>query len=209
LVAILRWTAWTPAVFYSQIFLSAFDCLSQARREHIAPWRAFILGRLPSLLATFEQIVKSETATPESEWNNALQIALMSLLRRTGLLEQCDQKASSCFSKSESSEPSRSLFRELLQQLLRFSLIEQTVAVSMDPSVSNSVVPNLHSEAQDAGLDIKSYLEGQLGMDVTSKDCASWLDRLWQDPTSHNDFVQLIHSVVSPPICLDNLSLTL
>jgi mediator of RNA polymerase II transcription subunit 5 len=46
LVATLRWTSWTPPIFYTQLLLSAFTCLSQCVASSASLWRAFIVGRV-------------------------------------------------------------------------------------------------------------------------------------------------------------------
>lgn len=51
LVSLLRWSAWTPATFYSQLIISALTCFAQSisptgptRASSI--WRAFTIGRV-------------------------------------------------------------------------------------------------------------------------------------------------------------------
>jgi mediator of RNA polymerase II transcription subunit 5 len=46
LVGMFSWTSWTPAVFYSQLLLSAFTCLSQCFAASAVIWRSFIIGRV-------------------------------------------------------------------------------------------------------------------------------------------------------------------
>jgi mediator of RNA polymerase II transcription subunit 5 len=47
LVAGFRWSSWTPPVYYTQILLSAFNCLSQSASTTGAKiWKAFIVGRV-------------------------------------------------------------------------------------------------------------------------------------------------------------------
>jgi len=45
LIAILRWTAWTPRVFYTQLLTTAFMCLAQNPTTS-SIWRIFIIGRV-------------------------------------------------------------------------------------------------------------------------------------------------------------------
>lgn len=192
-LAISRWTAWFPSAFYTQVLLSALSCLSQSTKSHASIWRVFILGRLPSIIVAFEQTLKSEN-TSDADWANALQVALMSIARRTELLRLCDQAVWSYTPASSGTQVPSSVFREFLQQLLQYNLIDQTVAVSMDPLVSNSPSVTVIAEAQDAGLDLRGYLEGQLQLDASSQESSSWLERVWLDPSSHHEFSQLLQS---------------
>ena len=51
LVAGFRWSSWTPPVYYTQILLSAFSCLSQsASTTGTKIWKAFIVGRVCQIL---------------------------------------------------------------------------------------------------------------------------------------------------------------
>lgn len=63
LLAFLRWTSWTPAIFYSQVLHAAFTSISQcgptgSDAGAFFLWRAFLVGRvrigtvLPSLHLT-------------------------------------------------------------------------------------------------------------------------------------------------------------
>jgi mediator of RNA polymerase II transcription subunit 5 len=50
-IGILRWKSWTPTVFYTQMLLSAFTCVSQcgstgADAGAFFLWRAFVVGRV-------------------------------------------------------------------------------------------------------------------------------------------------------------------
>ena len=50
LVALVRWTAWAPATFYTQLLQSAVTCFAQAASSpssrNAALWRAFVVGRV-------------------------------------------------------------------------------------------------------------------------------------------------------------------
>lgn len=88
LVSTFRWSSWTPTVYYTQLLLSAFTCLSQ-NGSNAKLWKAFIVGRvsmlfrtvsalkhtqfvipvvqLPSLLVSFAEIVKAADTSPSAD----------------------------------------------------------------------------------------------------------------------------------------------
>ena len=54
LVAGFRWSSWPPPIYYTQILLSAFSCLSQSTSTAGAKiWKAFIVGRVCPFFFTF------------------------------------------------------------------------------------------------------------------------------------------------------------
>jgi mediator of RNA polymerase II transcription subunit 5 len=54
LLAVFRWSSWTPTVYYTQLFLSALSCLAASQhtqQQHTGSpgaklWKAFIIGRV-------------------------------------------------------------------------------------------------------------------------------------------------------------------
>ncbi|KAJ7492546.1 mediator complex subunit Med5-domain-containing protein [Mycena latifolia] len=193
LVSMFRWSSWAPPVFYTQLLLSAFICLSESAAVSPLIWRAFIIGRLPSILISFEKILNSDNATPEN-WRGALQVAATSILRRSDLLERCDrivnQSASAHSTHPEDLTLSRILARDLLRQLLLSSLLDQTFVLAMDPTFSNDTTVYLQSEAQDAGVDLDTYLHSKLSPDLDFDDVRLWIDRIWNESSSHKMFAE-------------------
>ncbi|KAJ7103448.1 mediator complex subunit Med5-domain-containing protein [Mycena belliarum] len=194
LVSMYRWSSWTPPVFYTQLLLSAFICLSESAAVSPLIWRAFIVGRLPSILLSFEKITNSDNTAPEN-WRGALQVAVTSILRRPDLLERCDrllnQLASVHSTHPEDMTFSRLIARDVLRQLLLCGLLDQTFVLAMDPTFSNDTTVYLQSEAQDAGVDLDTYLQSKLSPDLDFHDVRIWIDRIWSDSSSHKLFTEV------------------
>ncbi|KAJ7181738.1 mediator complex subunit Med5-domain-containing protein, partial [Mycena crocata] len=193
LVSMFRWSSWTPPVFYTQLLLSAFICLSESVSVSPSIWRAFIVGRLPSILISFEKILNSDNATPEN-WRGALQVAVTSILRRSELLERCDRLVNQ-WGRSHSTHPedsihSRILARDFLRQLLLTGLLDQTFIVAMDPTFSNDTSVYLQSEAQDMGSDLDTYLSSKLSPEADFDDVCLCIERVWNDSSSHKIFAE-------------------
>ncbi|KAJ7293655.1 hypothetical protein C8J57DRAFT_33900 [Mycena rebaudengoi] len=192
LVSLFRWTSWAPPVFYTQLLLSAFICLSESVSASASIWRAFVIGRLPQILITFEKILNTDNATPEN-WKGALQIAITSTVRRSDLLDRCERVVN----KLPSSRPahaedlSRSFARDFLRQLLLCGLLDQNFVLTMDSSFSNDSAVHLHSEAQDVGVDLESYIYSKLSPDLDFDDTRTWIERVWNDSSSHKTFAEV------------------
>ncbi|KAG6845781.1 hypothetical protein H0H87_003835 [Tephrocybe sp. NHM501043] len=191
-VALYRWAGWSPAVFYTQLFLSAFTCLSQSGRN--APvWKAFLVGRLPRLLVIFENSVNVEGVTG-ADWKRALQTALQTNLRQTELIAQCDHSISLARRTGTLHEDEllRSFSRDLLQSMIQLDLIPVTFANLVDPFISNDDLPRLQAEVQDSGLELETYLEMKLSPDTNIEEIGPWIDRVLHDDTSHSVFGAVI-----------------
>ncbi|KAJ7254033.1 hypothetical protein B0H12DRAFT_1115644, partial [Mycena haematopus] len=194
LVSMFRWTSWAPPVFYTQLLLSAFICLSESASESPLIWRAFIIGRLPSILVSFEKMINTDNSTPEN-WRGALQVAVTSILRRSDLLERCDRLVNR-WANSHSTHPedtmiSRLLPRDFLRQLLHSSLLDQSFVLAMDPTFSNDTTVYLQSEAQDVGLELDAYINSKLTPDMDFDDVRLWIERIWNDSSSHKTFTDV------------------
>ncbi|KAJ6604728.1 mediator complex subunit Med5-domain-containing protein [Mycena vulgaris] len=193
-VSMFRWSSWAPPVFYTQLLLSAFICLSNSAAVSPLIWRAFIIGRLPSILISFERILNVDNPTPDN-WRGALQVAVTSILRRSELLERCDrlvnQSASAHSTHPEDLTLSRVLGRDFLRQLLLSGLLDQTFVLAMDPTFANDPTVYLQSEAQDVGVDLDAYLNSKLSPDMDFDDVRTWIDRIWNDSGSHKTFAEV------------------
>ncbi|KAJ7837532.1 hypothetical protein B0H14DRAFT_3087213 [Mycena olivaceomarginata] len=179
LVSLFRWTSWAPPVFYTQLLLSAFMCLSESASVSPLIWRAFIIGRLPYILISFEKMINTENTSPEN-WRGALQVAVTSILRRTELLERCDRLVNQ-WANSHSTHPedmtlSRLLPRDFLRHLLFSGLLDQTFILAMDPTFSN---------------DTTAYLNSKLTPDTDFDDVRLWIERIWNDSSSHKTFTEI------------------
>lgn len=192
LVALFRWAAWSPTVFYTQMFLSAFMGLSQSTSNALI-WKAFIVGRLPQLLIQFESVVNADGVS-SADWRGALQAALLTCFRQSELIAECDHAISRAKDASvmQEDEMSRSVFRDLLQNMITLDLIPASLAIGIDPLISNDDVPRLQIEAQDCGAELEVYLEAKFTPDTNVTDLRSWIDRISQDVTIHSTFAAVI-----------------
>ncbi|KAJ7597113.1 hypothetical protein C8J56DRAFT_851082 [Mycena floridula] len=191
LVATFRWTGWTPAVFYTQLLLSSFAALSQSQSSSFI-WKAFVVGRLPHLLVSLEKVLSSQAdSTVEIDWRSAMQSALAALFRRPELFSHCEIALARADAQSET--PPRSLWRDLIQQLLSTALIDQRFALAIDPMIANDSVFRMQSEAQDHGFtDLASYMESKLAPESNVDDHRNWLDRVCSDPHCHFFFANAV-----------------
>ncbi|KAF9460835.1 mediator complex subunit Med5-domain-containing protein [Collybia nuda] len=191
LVGLFRWTTWTPTVFYTQLFLSAFTCLSQSSSNALL-WKTFIVGRLPYLLTTFESGVNAD-GVDASDWRHATRTALLTAFQRRDLITQCEHAIArvqkSTISQDEDSQ--KSLYRDLLHQMIHLELINHSFAMEVDPLIANDNTPRLQADAQDVGLDLESYLETRLFPEGNLEDFALLIDRIWKDVGSHKAFANV------------------
>ncbi|KAI0721268.1 hypothetical protein C8T65DRAFT_228522 [Cerioporus squamosus] len=198
LVSLLRGSSWTPVTFYAQLIISALTCLAQS----ISPggptkassiWRAFTIGRLPHLLASFRKVGRPEGIS-EADWHSALQFALPHVLHRTDLLEKVDNNGQAGVSDtaSDKSVMPQSFLSEFLYQLLSVGVVEQAVVATINPNLSNDFHPRIATDAQEAGVDLPGYFEGKLSSDATPEDIEILLYRAWKDPCCHAAFADVV-----------------
>uniref|UniRef100_A0A0W0G2M6 Mediator of RNA polymerase II transcription subunit 5 n=1 Tax=Moniliophthora roreri TaxID=221103 RepID=A0A0W0G2M6_MONRR len=180
-----RWTSWTPVVFYTQLVLRLI-------------WKAFMVGRLPRLLVSFQKHVNTES-NADTDWKIALQGALSNLLRRNDLLTSCHK----VLSEMEGTEGQRPLTCSFIHQLLSYGLVDQRIAVGLDSGISNYSVPSLQSEAEDSGQTPESFIEWKINRDT--EETEQWLEKLWRNPGSHALFTELLLKKLST--CISQLDL--
>ncbi|KAF5355994.1 hypothetical protein D9756_003825 [Leucocoprinus leucothites] len=189
LIATLRWTAWTPRVFYTQLLTTALMCLTQNPGMSTI-WRAFIVGRLPSLLASFESANKGDH-TSKGDWRTAMSSALDYIYRRPDLIVECEQILSQATGNSDE-DLGRSFNRDLLHSLIRHDLVNSELALQLDPTFNVESGSRLFAEAQEAGADFVLYLENKLGLDVEITDACNWVARIWRDSSTHHIFAHVM-----------------
>ncbi|XP_006454397.1 hypothetical protein AGABI2DRAFT_214397 [Agaricus bisporus var. bisporus H97] len=189
LIAILRWTAWTPTVFYTQLLTTAFMCLAQSAGMSIV-WKAFIVGRLPTLLTSFEAAATKGDNASQADWRNAMSAALEYIFRRPDLVIECEHVLSRASGHSED-DLCRPFNRDLLQSLIRHELIDVDYALQLDPSFTMETGSRLFAEAQEAGVDFVLYIESRIGLDIEVNDACAWINRIWRDCSSHHFFAQV------------------
>ncbi|KAF7436894.1 mediator complex subunit [Pleurotus ostreatus] len=189
LLETLRWSSWTPAVFYTQLISSAFTCLSQTSGNKIWLWVSFIAGRLPSMISQFEATIKSDSLV-NADWRSAVQTALSNVLRRSELMAQCDHLIQQL---NLETPVLRSASGELLAGLINRSVIDSSFAVGIDVRTAEDSIPRLKTEARDAGHpELQPYITFKISLDASLEEVKLLASRVWLDPTSHETFARVI-----------------
>ncbi|KIY50606.1 hypothetical protein FISHEDRAFT_38902, partial [Fistulina hepatica ATCC 64428] len=171
LVAIYRWTSWTPDVFYTQILCSAFMSMSQAASLSMALlWRAFTIGRLPLVLLHFQ-------IRPYAFQNL--------FARRSSVSSRFIHYCKFWILRSYST----SVINELLKQLLALGLIGQASATTVNTDTNLS---RIASEARESGQDLETYIDGKISSEMNDEDSKNWIARLFSDATCHHTLAQCL-----------------
>ncbi|KAI0094740.1 mediator complex subunit Med5-domain-containing protein [Irpex rosettiformis] len=196
LIALIRWTSWKPDTFYKQLFQSAITCLAQEaslrdRHGSALLWRTFIVGRLPQLLARFEKAVDIEGMS-DSEWRPAMQHAVSSLMQHSDLLQKCDTVCQNNETDSTGSPIQHVFMSELLHGLLTAGLIDHVYVTQASPFQQSDYVSKVHIDAQDHGQELEAYLESRFALDMNTEDLTPLVEKIWQDPSSHATFAEII-----------------
>ncbi|KAF7310970.1 Mediator of RNA polymerase II transcription subunit 5 [Mycena chlorophos] len=178
-VSMFRSNSWAPPVFYTQLLLSAFVCLSETTIISPKLWASFIISRLPSILVTFEKVVYVEGAAPEN-WRGALQVAVTALMRRADLLERCDRVVDQS-AQQDGLAPLRSIFRDLIRQFQHSGLLELQFILAIDPNHTQS---DLMSELNDQD----GFFSSRLSSEMEFEDARSSIERIWNEPMMHKAF---------------------
>ncbi|KAH7883678.1 mediator complex subunit Med5-domain-containing protein [Phlebopus sp. FC_14] len=191
----LKWTSWTPNVFYTQILVAMMTCVGQstAKGTHDASffmWKSFVIGRLPRLLRMFGKALEGHSTT-EAECHAAMHAAVSSVLQRSDLLTQCDSIQAQ--SRGQENESYGSFLRQLMHEFIAFGLIDQAFATTMDPPLMNSTVNNsLQAEAFEHNCTLENYLESKLTIESSQDDAQLLLNRIRHEPASHHFFAEVI-----------------
>ncbi|KIY72821.1 hypothetical protein CYLTODRAFT_486057 [Cylindrobasidium torrendii FP15055 ss-10] len=188
LVATFHWSSWSPTVFYSQLFVSAFQSLSQKKGPVAILWRSFIIGRLPSILASFEDAMKQDS---HPDWKVAMQRAMSNVQQRKDTMNLSEHR----IAEAEGVEATHvSLFRVLLASLVAAGLLEENFATSLDPGMPVAKVHPLLADAQIAGMgtDFEGYIAMKIPVDVSSEDLTLFVERVCKDPAAHATFSKIL-----------------
>ncbi|KAF5313955.1 hypothetical protein D9611_006864 [Ephemerocybe angulata] len=196
LVSTWRCSSWPAQVFYTQLFVSAFSCLSSELGSP-AIWKAFIVGRLPVLLAAFQTAVSSDQSVTV-DWRGAFQHGIRAAMRRPDLIIAGDSFLTRGTNKANvpTEAPPYSYTHELLQQLVKADLIDQGLAIELDPSLANQNGSQGFGAYFDgatldnSGVDATT-LEFKFGQDMESAD-GTWFDRVVRDVSVHALFANLV-----------------
>lgn len=201
LVATFRTTVWPLQRFLTQLFQSAVACLStdlshMTSKRPLSLWNAFIAGRLPRLLVSFERALGMD-GIPATEFRAALHEAwgavcfedplssslahyenMWSLVGATPSLESTDKTVSFSWT--------------FTYQLFSLGLLDQTFVVRIDPGLTGESPSRLQAEAQEAGTDFAHYLNQRFSSDLTAMDAQVLLQRIYSDPVSHATFAEIV-----------------
>ncbi|KAF9822045.1 hypothetical protein IEO21_00039 [Rhodonia placenta] len=216
LVGLYRWSAWKPVVFYTQLIVSSLTCLAQSvnagphSTRAALIWRAFVTGRLPLLLHRFQTAVQGDSA-PDTEWHGALQNAVSLVLRRSDLMQRCDNMSLQMNSDILGEKTSPPVAVEILHQLVSVGLMEISTGATLYPALFSDFHPRLPMEAQEAGMDLVPYIESKLVAESNIDDAIAFVDRCCRDPCSHAAFAKVVEKRFTSPshsVDLESLSHT-
>ncbi|KAG9314425.1 hypothetical protein JVU11DRAFT_5222 [Chiua virens] len=189
----------SECLLYSML-LASMTCVAQSSPKGIHDgsffmWRAFVLGRLPRLLHTFERELEGHGAM-EADWRSAMHAATSSVLQRSDLLSRCDHVQAQARNRESSEEETAgpsSFIRDLLQQLHAVGLVDQGFVLTADPTLANDSGTRLQTEAFEHNCTLESYLESKLTMELSEEDTKTLLYRIRSEPGSHHFFAQVVH----------------
>ncbi|KAH9968968.1 hypothetical protein BC827DRAFT_300252 [Russula dissimulans] len=201
LVATFRVTAWSLQRFFIQLFQSALTCLTTdlspvSSKRPLSLWNAFIAGRLPRLLVSFERALGMDKVSP-TEYRAALRDAWGALALGDPLTSTLTHYESmwtlvEASHSLENTDKSVSFTRAFTYQLLSSGLLDQTFAVRIDPSLSGESPSRLQTEAREAGADFGQYLNQKFSSDLNATDAQVLLQRIYFDPISHATFAETV-----------------
>ncbi|KAI0307798.1 hypothetical protein B0F90DRAFT_1813191 [Multifurca ochricompacta] len=203
LVATFRTTAWSLQRFFTQLFQSAVACLSMdlshvTNKRSPSLWNAFIAGRLPRLLASFERALVMD-GIPTTEYRAALREAWATLCLGDPLssslahYENMWSLVGANHSLENTDKLAVSFTRAFTYQLLSSGLLDQAFAVRIDPGLTGESPSRLQAEAREAGTDLGTYLNQRFSTDLTANDAQVLLQRVYSDPISHAAFAETVY----------------
>ncbi|KAF8585572.1 hypothetical protein K439DRAFT_1409940 [Ramaria rubella] len=202
LVAWYRVSLQALAVFYAHTMLSALACLSQIPQgsdtTRAFVWRCFIFGRLPQLLRKFQERIVIEAGSEADHSDTiAMQTAIAQVFTHNELLDLCEltvRTSSSSGSDAMEEDTKGSSFRlELLASLISSGLLDHTFAIELLPSLPHDFTTKLTIEAQEFGIEVITYIESKISLDVTFDDTIALLDRTNADYRSHATLADVLY----------------
>ncbi|KAA1468198.1 hypothetical protein DENSPDRAFT_770124 [Dentipellis sp. KUC8613] len=202
LIATFRTMSCPLTVFYANLFTACVTCLmhdlSSGRRSL---WRAFVLGRLPSILVLFQKDVETDST---SDTSSALRDAWasVSVPHHPDSIFQYDHGLTAM--STDPAEITRwiahllfyelgsSFAREFTQQLLSVGLVDQMFAARLDPALANESFSRLQLEAREANVDLEPYISSKLSPENNVEDISKFFGRIYEDFACHPVLVQVI-----------------
>ncbi|KAI0274635.1 hypothetical protein BC834DRAFT_2384 [Gloeopeniophorella convolvens] len=186
--------------FLLQLLQAAIACLMQdlslsTNKRQLSLWNAFVAGRLPRLLVSFEQALGMD-GIPATDFRAALCEALNLICLGDPLsspLVQYESMWSIMGSNHlENSDKTSPFTRVFTYQLYSFELVDQAFAAKIDPSLTDDTPSRLQAEAREAGVDFELYLSQKFSPDISAADTRTFLQRIYSDPISHTAFAEMI-----------------
>ncbi|KAH9064223.1 mediator complex subunit Med5-domain-containing protein, partial [Lactarius vividus] len=200
LVAAFRTTAWPLQKFLIQLFQSAVACLSMdlshmTSKRPLSLWNAFIAGRLPRLLVSFERALGMD-GIPATEFRAALHEAWGTLCFEDPLSSSLAHYENmwslvGATPSPESADKTVSFSSAFTYQLFSSGLLDQTFVVRIDPGLTSESPTRLQAEAREAGADFGHHLNQRFS-DLTAMDAQVLLQRIYSDPISHATFAEIV-----------------
>ncbi|KAH8988871.1 hypothetical protein EDB92DRAFT_2089586 [Lactarius akahatsu] len=201
LVAAFRTTACPLQRFLTQLFQSAVACLStdlshMTSKRPLSLWNAFIAGRLPRLLVSFERALGMD-GIPATEFRAALHEAWGTLCFEDPLSSSLAHYENmwslvGATPSLESADKTVSFSSAFTYQLFSSGLLDQTFVVRIDPGLTSESPSRLQAEAREAGADFGHYLNQRFSPDLTAIDAQVLLQRIYSDPVSHATFAEIV-----------------
>ncbi|KAI0313725.1 mediator complex subunit Med5-domain-containing protein [Amylostereum chailletii] len=207
MMATFRASAWPLVTFYTQILLSAISWLTQdlaafsptLRGSKPSLWKAFVVGRLPRLLATFHKLIEEDdsvkpehraTAMRDAWGRISVNVPRHSILTQyeqsLGMLQPDDQMM-------DGSERLPSFTRDFTQQLVFVGLIDATFMATVEPSAANSVGSQIQLKAREHNVELESHIAYKLSPENSSaEDIVAFLNKLYGDYSCHGAFAVLV-----------------
>ncbi|KAF8271400.1 hypothetical protein EI94DRAFT_1720523 [Lactarius quietus] len=162
LVATFRTSSWPLQRFLTQLFQSAVACLStdlsqMTGKRPLSLWNAFIAGRLPRLLVSFERALGMD-GIPATEFRAALHEAWGTLCFEDPLSSSLAHYENmwslvGAAPSLESTDKAVSFSWAFTYQLFSSGLLDQTFVVRIDPGLTGESPSRLQAEAREAGTD--------------------------------------------------------
>ncbi|TRM66177.1 mediator complex subunit Med5-domain-containing protein [Schizophyllum amplum] len=183
IAAMYRWTSWSPTVFYTQLLRTVITCMANETGPFILVWKAFLVGRLPAILTSFEKEVTVEGAVVD--WKNAMHAAVISL-KQTQMTTHCDVHLGG-HELSNNSTPS-SIIRDFAREAAASGLLDISAAISIDHHIGNEPSTPLRLEMREAG-------DGKMNAEASAsflEDLELWSARLWREPALHRAFANAL-----------------
>ncbi|TFK30512.1 hypothetical protein FA15DRAFT_662476 [Coprinopsis marcescibilis] len=188
LVSAWRWSSWPAHVFYMQAFVSVFTCLASGPNLGYALlWKAFIVGRLPSLLSAFEKVVSADQSA-SIDWRSCLRKGLRAAFRRQDLIASGDLLISRATGSNEGTS-TQSFARKLLEQLLKTNLIDQSLVQELDPLGPAGTATQADSTDR---ADLTAEFDTRMNHGLEDAEVIAWLDKIWKEPDSHVKFMAAV-----------------